>query len=115
VVLAFTIYRPDERVDPESAKSAGTSNKRALGDNSMIRHSEHKRHPRVLVNGTNRSQKPHNLVFGSVYAEGLDHKSIQRFEIDLGDRRVCAGRYSIDKALKRVLGNDNLINYSWIG
>jgi hypothetical protein len=75
---------------------------------------EHKSYPRVLINGTNGSQQSHNLFFGSVHTKGLDDKSVQRFEIDLGDRRVCPGRYRIDKTLEGVLGNDNLINCSRI-
>ena len=69
-------------------------------------------HSHILVDGTDRLQKAYDLAFGSVHAEGLHHKPVQRFEINLGDRCVCSGRDRVDETLERVLGDDNLINYN---
>jgi hypothetical protein len=59
----------------------------------------------------NLTKEPHNFLFRPIDPNRLEQKVIQYLEVDLRDRRISAWRQFVDERLKRLLGNNNLINY----
>ena len=67
-------------------------------------------HSHMIVNCSDGSQQPDNFVFGSIDTERLDHESIQCFEINLRDRRVCTRTHRVDETLNGFLGDNDLLD-----
>jgi len=53
----------------------------------------------------------HNFLLRPIDSDWLEQEVIQYLEVDLRDRRISARRERINECLKRVLRNDDLIDY----
>ena len=59
----------------------------------------------------NLTKEFHNFLLRTIDSDWLEQEVIQYLEVDLGDRRISAWRERIDERLKRLLRNDDLIDY----
>jgi hypothetical protein len=59
------------------------------------------------------TEEPHDLLFRPIYPQRLKWAIVQLLEVDLCYRRISAWRERVDERLKRLLSNDDLINYEF--
>jgi hypothetical protein len=59
----------------------------------------------------NLTKEPHNFLLRAIDTDRLEQEIIESLEVDLRDGRISAWRERIDERLKRLLRNDDLIDY----
>jgi hypothetical protein len=59
----------------------------------------------------NLTKESHNFLLRPIDSDWLEQNVIQYLEVDLRDGRISARRKRIDECLKRLLRNDDLIDY----
>ena len=59
----------------------------------------------------NLTKESHNFLLRPIDSDWLEQQVIHSVEVDLCDRRISARRERIDERLKRLLRNDDLIDY----